>query len=495
MSAQGSSNADWPMWGYDLGNHRYNPNETTITPANVGKLKLRWAFAFPDTMISSSQPTVIGDTVYVGSWNGNVYALDVATGKQKWAFFTGITGKTGSIRVGVVVSHDLVLFGDQLGRFFAVNKANGTLAWIQQDMEKHPLAQITGSPVAYGDRIYVPMASREENAAADLTYPCCMFRGSLIALNITDGSVAWRFYTVDEPKPSNDGLKLRGPSGVGIWSTPAIDPDEGLIYVSTGNSYSPPVSPYSDAMLAINLKDGTLRWSTQLIKDDWANKGCEATPAVNCEGQPGKDFDFGSSPILFTAQTKDGPRKLVAAEQKNGILHALNALTGEIIWEKSVGQAVAYPWGLSFDGKRVYVSDNSFDKNGGIYALDPATGATLWQTESMPCLHGPEQPAEACWSGYMAAAVSTPNLLWLGAMDGQMRALDAGTGKVLWAYHTARYVRSENGIPGRGGSIGPTNATIANGQVYVMSGYAPWTPRMMDGNVLFVFWIEQPLRF
>src|SRR5262249_49328990 len=118
-----------------------------ITPANVGKLVKRWAFVFPDTMISSSQPTVIGDTVYIGSWNGNVYALDAATGKQKWAFFTGITGVTGNVRVGVGVAHNLVLFGDQLGRFFAVNQDNGTLAWIQQKIETHPLAQITGSPV------------------------------------------------------------------------------------------------------------------------------------------------------------------------------------------------------------------------------------------------------------------------------------------------------------------------------------------------------------
>src|SRR5262249_49630042 len=382
IAAQSGTGADWPMWGYDLSNHRYNPNETTITAANVGKLKLRWAFAFPDTMISSSQPTVIGDTVYVGSWNGNVYALDVATGKQKWAFFTGITGKTGSIRVGVIVSHDLVLFGDQLGRFFAVNKANGTLAWIQQDMEKHPLAQITGSPVVYGDRIYVPMASREENAAADITYPCCTFRGSLIALNIVDGSVVWRFYTVDEPKQSNGALKLRGPSGVGIWSTPAIDPAEGLIYVSTGNSYSPPVSPYSDALLAINLNDGSLRWSTQLIKDDWANKGCEATPEVNCEGTPGKDFDFGSAPILFTIQTKDGHSNLVAAEKKTGLLPFLTALSGEIVGEKSGGRVVTYPWGLSFEGNRLYVGDNSFDTTGEIYAIDPATGAALWHGDS-----------------------------------------------------------------------------------------------------------------
>src|SRR5258708_15355657 len=262
VNAESAIVADWPMWGYDLANHRYNAQEATITPAKVRHLVRRWAFVCRDPMISSSQPTVIGDTVYVGSWNGNEYALDVATGKQKWSFFTGITGRTGNIRVGVVVAHDLVLFGDQLGRFFALNKTNGSLAWIQQQIDTHPLAQITGSPVVYGDRVYVPMASREENAAQDPAYPCCTFRGSLTALNVADGSIAWRFYTMDPPQPQTQqpatiSKKLSGPSGVGIWTTPAIDPDEGLIHLSTGNSYAPPTSSNSDAILALNLKDGT----------------------------------------------------------------------------------------------------------------------------------------------------------------------------------------------------------------------------------------------
>jgi polyvinyl alcohol dehydrogenase (cytochrome) len=87
----------------------------------------------------------------------------------------------------------------------------------------------------------------------------------------------------------------------------------------------------------------------------------------------------------------------------------------------------------------------------------------------------------------MAAAVTTPGLLWLGAMDGQMRALDSTSGKVLWSYNTAQTVQGVNGLSGHGGSIGPTNATVANGQVYVMSGYAKWNARIMDGNVLYVF--------
>jgi polyvinyl alcohol dehydrogenase (cytochrome) len=489
-----AANSEWPMWGYNLSNHRYNPNETIITPANVQKLRVRWTFAFPNTGIASNQPTVIGDTAYVGSWNGSVYALDVATGKVRWEFSNNITGHIGSIRVGLLVTKDLVLFGDQLGRFFAVSRNNGTLIWIQQEIGKHPLAQITGSPILYGDRVYVPMASREENAAAEADYTCCTFRGSLTALNINDGAIAWQFHTSEEPKPrgtTSAGVKLYGPAGGGIWSTPAIDPEEGLIYVSTGNSYAPPASQYSNAILAINLKDGTLRWANQRTPDSWSNHGCDhATAEPNCLGA-GPDVGFGSAPLLFTVQTANGSRKLVAAEQKNGKLHALDARTGEVVWMQDVGQQTAHPWGAAYDGKRIYITDNTYAKNGGVYALDPTTGKVVWKIGAMPCTPGPEQPASACWSGYMAAATSTPGLLWIGAMDGQMRAVDSGTGKVLWTYNTAQIITGDNGVAGRGGSIGPTNATIAGGQVYVMSGYSKWNERHLGGNVLYVFGLDE----
>jgi polyvinyl alcohol dehydrogenase (cytochrome) len=273
---------------------------------------------------------------------------------------------------------------------------------------------------------------------------------------------------------------------------PAIDPDEGLIYVTTGNSYSAPVSPYSDAILAVNLKDGTLRWSKQVTPNDWSNSSCKHdTPGPNCEGEHGRDLDFGTAPLLYMVQTANGSRKLVAAEQKSGVLYALDALTGEQVWQRKVGEDVSYAWGMAYDGKNFYVSDNSFEKNGSVYAFNPATGDIIWQTSAMPCTPGPTQAPADCWSGFMAAAVSTPGLVWLGAMDGQLWALDSTSGKTLWNYNTTQKVMATvNGVPGHGGSIGPANVTVANGQVYVTSGYAAWTKRMLEGNVLYVFGME-----
>jgi polyvinyl alcohol dehydrogenase (cytochrome) len=161
-----------------------------------------------------------------------------------------------------------------------------------------------------------------------------------------------------------------------------------------------------------------------------------------------------------------------------------------------VGHDVSYPWGMSYDGKNFYLGDNTFGINGSVLALDPATGENVWRSPATPCTPGPGKSRFNCWSGYMATAISTPGLVWLGSMDGVLWARDSANGHVLWKYDTAQNdVATVNGVPGHGGSIGPANATVANGQVYVTSGYAAWNETMMEGNVLFVFGLPERQKF
>ncbi len=169
----------------------------------------------------------------------------------------------------------------------------------------------------------------------------------------------------------------------------------------------------------------------------------------------------------------------------------LDALSGQPVWQRAIGKPVSYAWGMSYDGQRLYISDNTFEVNGELYALDPVTGSTLWHSGPMPCSPGPGQAAKDCWSGYMAAAISTPGLVWIGSMDGQIRALDSATGKILWQTNTTGMFSGVNGQRGHGGSIGPSNVTVADGQVYVASGYDAWTKRMLEGNVLAVYGLPE----
>jgi polyvinyl alcohol dehydrogenase (cytochrome) len=135
----------------------------------------------------------------------------------------------------------------------------------------------------------------------------------------------------------------------------------------------------------------------------------------------------------------------------------------------------------------MYAGDASYKRNGALYALDPISGQAAWQTSMSGCIAGPGVPADQCWSGNMNAISSTPGIVWVGAMDGQVYAFDAANGKTLWLYDTARTVQSVNGVAGHGGSIATVGVTVANGQIYVGSGYNQWTPSFMLGNVLFAF--------
>src|SRR5438552_2140236 len=119
----------------------------------------------------------------------------------------------------------------QEAKVIDVNKRNGDLVWITT-LDDHPAAVITQSAVASGDRVYLGVSSDEESLATASNYPCCSFRGSILALNISDGSIVWKTSTVPEGK---------GFSGVAVWgSTPVLEPERRTVYITTGNNYTVP---------------------------------------------------------------------------------------------------------------------------------------------------------------------------------------------------------------------------------------------------------------
>ena len=145
-----------------------------------------------------------------------------------------------------------MLFGDQTGRFYALDAETGTLIRKKQ-IEAHDAARLTGPPVVHNGNVFVPIASWEETRALDPTYPCCTFRGSVVALRIGDGEQVWKAHMVGEPKPTGKtkrGTEQRGPSGAAVWAAPTLDTRRGLLYLATGDNYSSPATALSDAIVA-----------------------------------------------------------------------------------------------------------------------------------------------------------------------------------------------------------------------------------------------------
>jgi polyvinyl alcohol dehydrogenase (cytochrome) len=471
-----SRSAQWRIAGQNLNNSWSQPAEHSISPANVKNLSPKWVFTTGGDV--SATPTVDGDAVYFPDWGGNLFAVKKNSGRLIWshkiAEYDGVEGAVS--RVSPAVDGDQLIIGDILSskevhngaNVIAVDKRKGTLRWITQ-VDPHPAAFITGSPVVFDGVVYIGVSSSEETLATNPAYPCCSFRGSVVALDAKNGAILWK--TFDMP---DNGGRTDQYSGGAVWQPPAIDPKRGTLFIGTGNNYTVPAdvkacqnaTPMAnctapddlfDAALGLDLKTGQIKWSRKLQGFDTWTVACLTStgPNPNCPVPSSPDFDLGGS----------GPNlvgNIVGFGQKSGIFWALNPDNGNVVWSTPVGPGASLggiEWGTATDGKRIYVaianSDNLPYKLvpsgqqitwGAWSALDVATGKIVWQT------------ADPTSGAIDRGSVSVANgVMYVGSNSGEMYALDAATGNILWNFAS-------------GGSVidGPS---IVDGALYWGSGY------------------------
>jgi len=477
----------WTGWSPSTTNTRFQPAEGAgLTPADLQRLKLKWAFGFPDASVAWSHPTVAAGRLFIGSQNGTVYSLDAKTGCIRWTF-----SASGGVRTALAVapagaSRLVVYFADTAANAYALDADTGRTLWVRR-VDDHPSARITGSPTFFEGRLYVPVSSYEESQGADPQYPCCTFRGSISALDAESGAVEWKTYMIAETPQrrgtSGAGVPLWGPSGAGVWSPQTIDANRRLLYVATGNAYSAPATSSSDAVVALDLATGAIRWTRQVTANDVYVSSCRAGNP-NCPESVGPDFDFGSPPVLARA----GGRDVIVIGQKSGVAFAMDPeKNGEILWQYRAGLGSALggiEWGAATDGEHAYfaVSDIQTKQPGGLHAVNLATGTRAWFTAP---------PAPTCGSvpgcnGAQSAAVTAiAGAVFSGSNDGSLRAYSTSTGEVLWEFDSNREFTTVNGVPAKGASMIGPGAVVAGGMVFVNSGYGAFGSR--PGNVLLAF--------
>jgi polyvinyl alcohol dehydrogenase (cytochrome) len=489
--------AQWNGWGRGVDNTRYQP-EPAIRATDVSKLALKWAFGYAGSS-ASGQPTIVDGRVFVASATGRVYALDSRTGCIYWTYDaqagvrTAISiaelaapkklprpkksrrGRTDA-HLDVQKAPSAAFFGDDKGAVYGLDAEKGTLLWKTQ-LDPHPTARIQASPTLYQDRLYVAVGSSESDAAKDPNYSCCTFRGSIAALDIASGRIVWKTYTVnDEARPyrtSAAGIQLFGPAGVPIMAAPTIDASRSLVYVATGGSYNPAGQLLADAVIALDMTDGKLRWTKQPM------------------GQGGNPAEFDSSPILRTLASG---KQVILAGQSSGVVYGLDPdRVGEILWQTKAPDGTSsggVQEGAAADHHSLYVALSGLaaepvDPSGSLTAIDIKTGAKRWQTIA---------PKPACsWSSEhecphaQAQAVTViPGVAFAGSMDGHLRAYSTIDGKILWDFDTAKDFVTVNRVKASGGSLAGGGATIVNGVVYVNSGGGQGRP----GNVLLAFSVD-----
>jgi polyvinyl alcohol dehydrogenase (cytochrome) len=480
----------WNGWGADLANTRFQARTAGITVAEVPRLKLRWAFGYPHGVSASGQPTVAAGRIFVGTDIGYVYSLDAATGCLYWSFQA-----KGSVRNAISLGSMegrsagyAVYFGDSKANVYALDAANGQLLWSVH-VEDHFTARITGAPTLYLGHLYVPVSSFEEYAAESRDYPCCTFRGSVVALDASTGRQIWKTYVIaEESRPTRKnsaGTQLFAPAGASVWNAPTVDVERNAIYFGTGDSETEPAVKTSDAVMALDMTTGAVLWTFQAFEKDSYLGGCEGPTrerSDNCPKLVGPDWDFGASPILRVLP--DGHRILLAA-QKSGNLFALDPdRGGALLWQVNVETKRPRPnpvlvWGGAADEQNAYFGLTS----GGMVAIGLTDGTRKWFTPLVA------KQASRDRAGMSAAATAIPGAVFVGGWDGTLHALSTTDGHKLWEFATARRFRTVNRVPAKGGSFGAPGPTVAGGMLFVGSGYGVFGDDL-PGNVLLAFSVE-----
>lgn len=508
-----AAGASWTTFGQNPQNSRHQASESVIGAANAGSLAERWRYVTAGDV--SATPALDDTTVYFPDSAGNIFAVDRRTGSLIWkTSVSAITGFANDYaRATPALAGSMLVIGTQSGKFqlpgtdgpasgawvLGLDKRTGALRWKTQ-IERHFSAIVTQSAQVNGSTAYVGTASNEEafanrDLSGGVPYTCCSFRGSVSALDVMSGKVKWKTYTVpDEP----------GYSGAAVWgSAPAVDERRGALYIATGNNYSLPadrsacvdaaVTPgekqaclpgnHFDAIMALDLRTGGIRWSFRALPYDAWNTDCGLpgfsegnTNPGNCPPGVGPDYDFGQAPMLFSGVVGGRRTDLVGAGSKSGEFFTLDRNTGAKVWSTVVGAGGllgGLQWGSATDGRRIYVAESNSTglQRGAWSALDVSTGDILWETPD------PNDGLSPYFFGYSAQGpVSVANGLVYGCTlhpSGTMLAMSAQTGEVLWKHSS--------------GSSCIGGAAIADGTVYWGHGYRSFAPLSTPGNTVFAF--------
>jgi polyvinyl alcohol dehydrogenase (cytochrome) len=419
--SQVAASDDWPAFMYNGARTGSNAGEVRLSPENAGKLRLLWKQRLGEGNVLAAQPIVKGDTVYVGSWDGFLYALNKADGSVRWKKDLGRTiskrcvPDTAGITSAPAVTENAVYIGGGDDQFYALNPQDGEVLWKFKtgDNSEKGGAYNWASPIVHGGRVYYGIASFCDKP---------FMNGRMWGLNAQTGQMEQEVHFV----PDNQ-------LGGGIWTSPTVDETTGDFYVTIGSGDF--YIPYSYSMARLDPRSLAVVDAWQIPID-----------------QQVFDGDWGTTPTLF--HDRDG-KTMVGAAAKNGYYYAFRG--GDIhsgpAWSARIADGGECPQcGEGAIASSVYANDTVYigagyfslgqvqKFPGVVQALDPTTGAVRWMHPT---------------SGWVIAALAAANGMVVAAGDDTVEVLNAATGELLWEYAT-------------GGTLYAA-PTIAGGALYVAS--------------------------
>ena len=498
-----AQDGNWLMYSGSYSSDRFSPLKQ-ITPDNVKKLRAVWVYQPPGTGSLETTPLVVNGVMYATSGPTQVAAIDLKSGKPLWEWSRPIAPSVlnlGFPRVnrGVAIVDNTVYVGTLDGYLVALDAKAGIERWSVQVGENPSGHAITAAPLAVDGKIIVGISGGEAG-----------IRGFLDAYDAKTGKQLWRFWTVPSPgEPGSDTWSADSwvHGGGATWLTGSYDPELQLLYWGTGNpgpdwngDSRKGDNLHTSSLVALDVETGKLRWYFQFTPHDV------------------HDWDANQIPVLVNADVGGRSRALVVMANRNGFFYALDRKTGEFLfgapyakqtWAKGLDErgrpilipgmepsekgTLVYPslqgstnWsspsfspltnmlyvpvremgsiyfksGVEYRPGTYYTggSEKRLDEEswGAVRAIDVRTGKPEWDFTL------PSPP----WAGVMATA---GGLVFSGSNEGNFFALDAATGRPLWQFQTGGAIRS-----------GPMSF-LANGKQHVA---------IAGGHSLFVFALE-----
>jgi quinohemoprotein ethanol dehydrogenase len=312
---------DWATNGGDWYNRRYSPL-TEIDRDNVARLKGVWRARLDGSGVGpqysgEAQPIVADGVLYVVTGANDVFAIDVDDGEILWDYRANLDPALGNVICcgwtsrGVGLGDGKIFVGQLDGKLVALDQTSGAVAWsVQAELPAEGFS-ITSAPLYYDGLVITGFAGAEYG-----------IRGRVKAYDAADGSLVWTFYTIPGPGefghetwPQDNDVWMHG--GASVWQTPAVDPELGLLYFSTGNpgpDYNGAVRAgdnlFSASIVALDVATGEYRWHFQQVHHDlW-------------------DYDAPNPVVLFDIELDGVERRGLAQASKTGWVYILDRTDG-----------------------------------------------------------------------------------------------------------------------------------------------------------------------
>lgn len=353
---------EWTHFRFDPAHHGFKPDETILSPANVGNLTVKWRITIRGTNGTNfASASVVGDKVYVVSvYTGKIHALDNATGQEVWSFPSDAIEGADNAWTSPALANSIVYFGVNRPTpvVYGVNADTGVEIW----RHKGPFANIISSPALENGRVYVAFTD-----------------GTIEALDATNGQPIW---SVTQP--------------AGAFSSPAVS--GGRLYIAIHNQ----------GLLALDANTGSELWLAPMPGPQWSSPAVENGRVFVGSRDDHKlyAFDAVTGNTLWSATTSDWIQTspavangVVYIGNNSGNLYAYNAETGQPVWETAVAPGFAFGSSPTVANGVVYIasaldaSATNFD--GKLYAVDATTGQVLFSDVVSPNNEGESRWVQA----------------------------------------------------------------------------------------------------